>query len=66
MFGEKSELRGGGALVGFDLRFTEVDVLVRRLPEDYYVMLALRRPSSSAVARARLEEAHAELARMIA
>src|SRR5262245_18853795 len=54
-----------GALDGFDLRFSELDVLVRRLPEQYYVMLALRRPSARALAGARLETARARLAALI-
>lgn len=65
-FDEQTRTRGLGPLEAVDLRFDEVDVLVRRLPEDYYVMLALRRPSRPSAARQEIEEARRSLAALIA
>lgn len=40
-----------------DLRYGELDVLLRALPEDFYVVVFVRRPSLLAGLRARLEVA---------
>lgn len=65
-FGERAQARGVGALDGFEARFAEVDLLVRRLPEDYYVVLALRRPCVMAIAREKLDKTVPVLAEYIA
>lgn len=65
MFAEKSHARGLGAIRGLDLRFEEMDLLVRPLPEDYYVMLALRRPAIRAAAGARLDVAERALSQLM-
>lgn len=66
LFEEHSRSFGIGGVDGFEMRFREVDVIVRRLPEDYYVVFALRRPAVEARARAKLEVAKRALARMVA
>jgi hypothetical protein len=54
---ERGQTSGAGRVDGFDLRYSELDLLVQRLPDDYYVVLALRRPSVIAVARDALNRA---------
>ena len=64
---EQGGLRqGAGALSSLELRFAAVEMLIRRLPEEFYVMLALKRPTLKARARMRLDSAARDLARLIA
>lgn len=65
LFGERSAARGVGGIVDLDLRFEAIDLLVRALPEDYYVMLALRRPALAGLARDSLDRARKHLATLI-
>lgn len=65
IFGEKSTARGLGTIRSLDLRFESIDLLVRPLPEDYYVMLAVRRPAIRAAAGARLDTAERVLTSLI-
>src|SRR5688572_29004589 len=62
MFRERSEARGFGPIAGLDLSFGAIELLVRCLPDDYYLMLALRRPTIRARAVVALDQARAELA----
>lgn len=48
---------GGGFLRAMHFRYSEVELLVRRLPEEFYVVLVVRRPSESGSARRKLEDA---------
>ena len=54
---ERGQASGAGRVDSFDLRYRELDLLVQRLPEEYYVVLALRRPNVIALAREALSSA---------
>lgn len=66
MFGELGAKGGAGQLTHLELRYETVDLLVDRLPNDFYLVLVLRRPAVSGVARhaariaARLLSPHVE------
>jgi hypothetical protein len=66
LFGERSLSRGAGEIVSLDLRFEQVDLLIRRLPDGYYVMVALRRPALRGQAKSSLEAAQRRLTALIA
>ena len=65
LFDKHSKSHGTGPLTSLDLRYRGVDMLVRRLPEDYYVLLVLLRPALAARARVRLEAASRALAALV-
>ena len=50
LFQGRCEIGHAGALQGLTMRYAEVDLLVERLPEDFYVVLAVRRPEVTAQA----------------
>ena len=51
LFAAQCEGAGAGPLVAFSIRYREVDLLVERLPEDFYLVLAVRRPAVVGLAR---------------
>ncbi|MBK8013317.1 MAG: hypothetical protein IPK13_18425 [Deltaproteobacteria bacterium] len=51
MFHESGARIGLGALREIEVRYASVDMLVRQLSHEYYVVLFLRRPSLMALAR---------------
>lgn len=53
---------GGGLLRAVRLRYAEVDLLVQRLPEEFYVVLVVRRPAETASAQRKLDLAARSLA----
>lgn len=57
MFSLLGDKHGTGALSTFELRYDEVDVLVDRLPNDFYLVLLLRRPAVIGHARHHLRRA---------
>lgn len=56
---------GRGTLVMVELSFAEAAVLVGCLPEDYYVLLALRRPALRERARVQLSRTSSALAALL-
>ena len=65
LFDGSMKKHGGGVLRGLHFRYAEVDLLVRRLPEEFYVVLVVRRPAESGSARQKLEHAAEALARAL-
>lgn len=53
---------GAGAIAGLEARYGAVETLVERLPEDFYVVVVLRRPAVLGRARHHLRRAAAALA----
>jgi hypothetical protein len=64
-FEDPSRGHGVGGMIALELRYQDLDLLVRRLPDEYYVCLLLRPPALIATAQRRLAEATRALARMI-
>lgn len=67
LFGQRSEALGGGTLEALELGFARVQLLVTRLPEDYYLVMVLDRTVSGGFARARrvAAELHPALCREV-
>jgi hypothetical protein len=65
MLEEPSRGHGFGGLVSLEMRYQGMDLLVRRLPDEYYVVLLLRPPALVSSAHDKLERASQVLARMI-
>lgn len=59
---ETSTRHGAGSITAFEVRYAAVELLVRRLPEDFYVVLVLRRPALTARAEHHLRKAATALA----
>ena len=57
LFGEAGPSRGAGDLMDLEMRYDEVEMLVRRLPNEYYLVLVLRRPAITARARREVRRA---------
>lgn len=57
---------GFGAVHGLEARYAEVEILTECLPEDFYLVLVLRRPSLSFRARHHLQQAARRLAPQLA
>jgi hypothetical protein len=57
LFSEAAAHGHAGGLAGFTVRYAEVELLVERLPEDFYLVLAVRRPAVSALAQRAAREA---------
>ncbi|MGF1509585.1 MAG: hypothetical protein ACFB9M_08810 [Myxococcota bacterium] len=53
--------RGVGSLTTIQLRYGEVDLLVRTLPQDFYLVVVVRRPTLLSVVAERLHRAGAKL-----
>lgn len=51
LFGAPAALHGGGAIEWLELRYEAIDMLVRRLPSDFYLVVVLRRPAVIAEAK---------------
>jgi hypothetical protein len=66
LFGDISRGKGAGELAILELRYAEVEMLIQRLPNDFYLVLLLRRPAVTALARQRVTEAGALLAAHVA
>lgn len=45
LFQEQSHLHGSGTLTMLELRYVDVDMIVDRLPNDFYLVALLRRPT---------------------
>ena len=56
---------GGGLLRALHFRYAEIELLVRRLPEDFYVVLVVRRAAETASARRKLDHAAQTLAQAL-
>jgi hypothetical protein len=65
MFEASSEKHGTGHLCSLEMRYGEVEMLVKKLPNDFYLVLVLRRPAISAEARRLVVEAGARLAEYV-
>jgi hypothetical protein len=50
VFGECGERFGTGCLDALEVSYREISILIRRLPNDFYLMLLLRRPAITAQA----------------
>lgn len=57
MFEASGLRRGLGALATLEIRYSNVEMLVHKLPNDFYLMLLLRRPAVTAEARRFVSEA---------
>lgn len=55
----------GGLVRALHFRYAEIELLVRRLPEDFYVVLVVRRAAESASARRQLDAAARTLAQAL-
>lgn len=62
MFGQAGERLGTGNLASLELSYREVSILIDRLPNDFYLMLLLRRPAVTSTAKRRMVEATRRLA----
>ncbi len=51
MFQAQNEAHGSGALAMLELRYKDVDMIVDRLPNDFYFVALLRRPTILGAAR---------------
>ncbi|MCK6550673.1 hypothetical protein L6R52_32850 [Myxococcota bacterium] len=51
LFGAPGEQHGSGAIEWIELRYEAIDMLVRRLPSDFYLVVVLRRPAVIAEAK---------------
>src|SRR5262245_10045523 len=57
VFGQSGERCGTGELTSLEVSYQEVSVLIDRLPNDFYLMLLLRRPAVTATAKHLMDEA---------
>jgi hypothetical protein len=65
MFQQSSSKGGVGQLAMLEMRYEEVEMLVQCLPNDFYVVLVLRRPAITAEARNALSRASKDLAPLV-
>jgi hypothetical protein len=66
MFGQTGERLGTGCLTSLELSYREVSILIDRLPNDFYLMLLLRRPAVTSTAKRLMVEASKQLAEHVA
>jgi hypothetical protein len=57
MFEDAGRRRGIGILEAIEIRYQEVEMIIRKLPNDFYLMLLLRTPAVTAEARRSVSEA---------
>jgi len=65
-FAACTQASGFGKVSGMEARYADVEVLTECLPEDFYLVLVLRRPSLSFRARRHLQRAAHQLAPQLA
>ena len=65
-FDEGGRRFGAGALFSVEMRYSDIELLVHMLPNDYYLVLLLRRPAAIAEARRHVEVASQRLAEHVA
>lgn len=61
-FDRQAKKRGGGRIKSLFMRYEAVEVMVDQLPNDYYLVLVLRRPALAGHARYHLADARDVLA----
>jgi predicted regulator of Ras-like GTPase activity (Roadblock/LC7/MglB family) len=61
-FEESGARFGTGGLTSMQVSYAEISVLIDRLPNDFYLMLLLRRPAITAAAKRHMDEARRLLA----
>ncbi len=62
MFAEIGARVGAGSLQGLSARYADVEMLTHSLPNEYYIVLLVRRPAVQAMARRHLSVAAEKLA----
>jgi hypothetical protein len=65
-FGTAAAGRGAGILSALECRYEHVELLIQCLPNDYYIVLILRRPAITASARRYLTSAQIALSDHVA
>lgn len=66
LFGDGGRVRGAGELAALEVQYEEVELLIRRLPNDFYLVLVLRRPAVRGTARWHLGRIATALAEHVA
>ena len=66
LFGDRGRARGAGELRTLVLRYAAIELLIQRLPNDFYLVLVLARPAVRALAERHLLAAAAQLAEHVA
>lgn len=62
VFGQSGERFGTGGITSMEMSYAEIAVLIDRLPNDFYLMLLLRKPAVTATAKHHMDEASRLLA----
>lgn len=57
LFEESARKCGAGGLASLEFRYREIEMLIHRLPNDFYLVMLLRRPAITAAARRHLATA---------
>ena len=66
MFGQTGERFGTGGLTSMEVAYRDIAILIDRLPNDFYLMMLLRRPAVTSTAKHYMDEASRLLAEHVA
>lgn len=66
MFGQSGQRLGTGEITSMEVAYRDIAILIDRLPNDFYLMMLLRRPAVTSTAKHYMDEASRLLAEHVA